>query len=123
MSAEDPNRQISYCLEFYNSGYELLKEGTKAGCGATPIKSFKGGQKKDEEACKNECDKEKSCTHIWHRQQNGKCKLYSSCNGKSEQHAGKRFKKVGSRSNDQVSDSQASGTIGNQIPLNPSQKI
>ena len=54
-------------------------------------------QDTDEDTCKEKCDGDKSCTHIWHGQGVlGKmCRLYSSCNGKSNLvSAGKRFKKI-----------------------------
>ena len=62
------------------------------GCGDT-AKIGNTYKKTDEDACKEKCDAEKKCTHIWHRQPNRKCILYSSCNGKSEQYSGKRFMK------------------------------
>ena len=75
-----------------SSEYEFLKEGKKAGCGDA-AKIGNTHKKTDEDNCKSKCNAEKKCTHIWHRQQNQKCILYSSCNGKSEQYSGKRFKK------------------------------
>ena len=76
--------------------YELIKQGLRAGCG-TENQIERKIPDTNEDTCKEKCDRDKKCTHIWHRQGMKMCKLYSSCNGESRdmsnQVEGKRFKK------------------------------
>ena len=78
---------------FKLSEYEFIKEGNKVGCGGS-YEIEKYGKNVNEASCKLKCDANVLCTYLWSRQVNGKCVLYSSCDGKSERMRGKLFKKI-----------------------------
>ena len=75
--------------------YELIKQGVRAGCEKESL--IEKIQDIDEDSCKEKCNGDNSCTHLWHGQGLGTmkvCRLYSSCNGVSNlAFPGKRLKK------------------------------